>query len=176
MGLLSKILGASGKKAESAAADFLKDVMKKVGEQTEQRKAAAPAPAKTEAPAAASEPAAEERSDSLWGEIMPKDENQFSFNGTYKAYFEQIFRTEFAAYPFTLTHSQYYDSDVYSFTKNGEKVLVVELMRTNCDATKLRRDTLRAGVPYLRLYIDCSEIGWWNARTYVVDRIRKAIG
>ena len=174
MGLLSKLLGEANKKAEKSALDFLKNVAKKIesseGSQKPQQ-TAAPQPAASYA-AAEPEP---ERSDALWGEIMPKDENQFSFKGSYREYFEGIFRSEFADLSFELSHPQYYESDIYTFTQAGAKVLVIELMKKSCAANKLRRDTQRSGVPYLRFYTNCSDIGWWNARTYVVNRIKEAL-
>ncbi len=172
MGLFSKILGNGGKKAENAAMDFLNSMAKKLNDAVEPKQ-----PAAKPAAAAPSSAAPEMiRSDEPYGEFMPKEENQFSFNGTYQAYFEQIFRSEFADCSFELTHPVYYDSDIYTFFRDGKKVLVIELMRKRCEAQKLRRDTLRSGIPYLRFYIDCSEIGWWNARSYVVGKIRGAIG
>ena len=107
---------------------------------------------------------------------MPKDENQFDFNGTYREYFEKIFREEFPGCSFMLSHPKYYESDIYSFTKGGSKVLVIELMKKQCTAQKLRRDTQREGIPYLRFYTNCSDIGWWNAKTYVVGKIKEALG
>ena len=106
---------------------------------------------------------------------MPKDENQFSFNGTYKEYFEKIFTEEFPEYSFLLAHPKYYSSDIYTFSQGGSKKLVVELMKKRCEAQALRRETLREGIPYLRFYTDCSEIGWWNPRTYVIGKIREAL-
>ncbi len=186
MGLLSDLLG---KKAGSAVKDLLNDAEKKIkdavkdgvkdgifdGVKDETGLDLNKAEEKAEAVAAAVQEAAEERSDALWGEIMPKDENQFSFKGTYRQYFEGIFKEEFPEYSFMLTHPQYYDSDVYSFTKGGEKKLVIELMQKKCDARKLRRDTQREGIPYLRFYTDCSDQGWWNARSYVIGKMRGAL-
>ena len=106
---------------------------------------------------------------------MPKDENQFDFKGTYTEYFEKIFREEFPEFSFTLSHPKYYSSDIYSFTKDGSKALVIELMKKNCSAKALRRETQREGVAYLRFYTDCSDIGWWNARTYVIGKMREAL-
>ncbi|MBO4873306.1 MAG: hypothetical protein J5496_07815 [Lachnospiraceae bacterium] len=173
MSLLSKLFGESNKKAENAAVDFLKSVAKKLESSANSPKPET-APAAKPAPAA---PAAEpERSDALWGEIMPKDENQFSFNGSYREYFEGIFRSEFADLSFELSHPQYYKSDIYTFRQAGNPVLVIELMGKSCAANKLRRDTLRSGLKYLRFYTDCSDIGWWNARTYVIGRMKEALG
>ena len=176
MGLLSQLLG---KKTESAIKDLLNDAEKKIrdgikdGFKEDSPKPAAAKPA--EASAHAAEPE-QERSDALWGEIMPKDENQFSFNGTYKEYFEKIFMEEFSEYSFMLAHPKYYSSDIYTFSQGGSKKLVVELMKKSCDAQALRRETQREGIPYLRFYTNCSDIGWWNARTYVIGKIREALG
>lgn len=174
MSLLSKLFGEGNQKVENAAKDFLKNVAKKIGEAEANKPQ--PAPAQQPAAQAPAAPIQPERSDALWGEIMPKDENQFSFSGTYQEYFESIFRSEFADLSFTLSHPQYYDSDIYTFTKAGNTVLVIELMKKSCAAQKLRRDTLRSGVPYLRFYTNCSDIGWWNARTYVINRMKEALG
>ena len=176
MGLLSQLFG---KKTESAIKDLLNDAEKKIrdgikdGFKEDSPKPAAAKPA--EASAHAAEPE-QERSDALWGEIMPKDENQFSFNGTYKEYFEKIFTEEFSEYSFMLAHPKYYSSDIYTFSQGGSKKLVVELMKKSCDAQALRRETQREGIPYLRFYTNCSDIGWWNARTYVIGKIREALG
>ncbi len=183
MGLLSDLLG---KKAGSAVKDLLNDAEKKIKDAVKDgvkdgikdgiKEETGIDLDKAEEKAEAAAAAAEERADALWGEIMPKDENQFSFKGTYRQYFEGIFKEEFPEYSFMLTHPQYYDSDVYSFTKGGEKKLVIELMQKKCDARKLRRDTQREGIPYLRFYTDCSDQGWWNARSYVIGRMKEALG
>ena len=176
MGFLSKLLGEDGKKVENSAKDFLKSVSNIVGDAGNSSPASAPSSAHSDTTAAKEpeqeRPAEGQRSDALWGEIMPKDENQYTFNGTYREYFEDIFRSEFADFTFELTHPDRYDSDIYTFSRNGEKLLVVELVRKSCEAKKLRRDTENAGIGYLRFYIDCRDIGWWNARSYVVGRMR----
>ena len=180
MSLLSDLLG---KKSEKDLKNLFGDVEKKlkdaVGEGFKDglKDNSAPKPAaKPAAPAAPAQETVEERSDALWGEIMPKDENQFSFNGTYKEYFEKIFTEEFPEYRFLLSHPKYYSSDIYTFSQGGDKKLVIELMQKRCEAQALRRETQREGIPYLRFYTDCSDIGWWNARTYVTGKIREALG
>ena len=52
---------------------------------------------------------------------------------------------------------------------------MIELMKKSCAAQALRRETLRDGIAYLRFYTDCSDQGWWNARTYVVGKIKEAL-
>ena len=156
------------KKIKDAVKDGFKDGLKE-----DSPKPDVPKPAEASS-ASAAEPE-QERSDALWGELMPKDENQFDFNGTYKEYFEKIFTEEFSEYSFMLSHPKYYSSDIYTFSQGGSKKLVVELMKKRCEAQALRRETLREGVGYVRFYIDCSEIDWWNARTYVIGKISEAL-
>ena len=38
------------------------------------------------------------RSGFSWGDVMPDEENQYNFNGTYQQYFENIFRFYFSEY------------------------------------------------------------------------------
>ena len=172
-----------GKKSEKEIKDLFSGMEKKIkdavkdgfkdGIRNDSPKPAAPKPVETSYTAAA-EPE-QERSDALWGELMPKDENQFAFKGTYKEYFEKIFREEFSEYNFMLSHPKYYSSDIYTFSQGVDRKLVIELMKKSCEAQALRRETLREGIAYLRFYVDCSDQGWWNARTYVVGRIREAL-
>ena len=101
-----------GKKSEKEIKDLFSGMEKKIkdavkdgfkdGIRNDSPKPAAPKPVETSYTAAA-EPE-QERSDALWGELMPKDENQFAFKGTYKEYFEKIFREEFPEYSFMLNH------------------------------------------------------------------------
>ena len=51
---------------------------------------------------------------------------------------------------------------------------MVEITAQSADIRKLRRDCERAGMPYLRFYYNHD--GWWNARSYVVKRIKTALG
>ena len=91
MGLLSKLLGGNLNSAVKQVMDAAEQKLKDI-EKAEKKPEAAAAQAHE---SAAVPEIREERSDALWGEIMPKDENQFSFKGTYRAYFEDIFNAEF---------------------------------------------------------------------------------
>lgn len=104
---------------------------------------------------------------------IPAEENQYNYNGTYTAYFESIFREELGGYSMEKTFPSGDRRVVYTFSNGAAKVLVVELMTEKCSAEKLRSDCQKEGVPYLRFYYDHQ--GWWNIRTYVVERIRKAL-
>ena len=110
-----------------------------------------------------------------WGERMPDEPNQYNYPGTYVQYFEDIFRSDFAAYQITRSENPRSDrTSVYTFREDGRTVLVVELISRRADLQKLRRDCQRNAIPYLRFYYDYH--GWWNARSYVVRRIRSALG
>ena len=108
-----------------------------------------------------------------WGDEMPDEENQYNYNGSYTEYFENIFKTEFAAYR-TEKSGPGDRRTAYTFYDGASaKVLVVELMPESSSANRLRRDCEKEGVPYLRFYYDHN--GWWNTRAYVTGRISTAV-
>lgn len=111
-----------------------------------------------------------------WGERMPDEPNQFNYPGTYIQYFEDIFHTEFAAYRVLRSENPLSEkTTIYTFFDAYDRqVLVVEITAQSADIRKLRRDCERAGMPYLRFYYNHD--GWWNARSYVVKRIKTALG
>ena len=61
----------------------------------------------------------------------------------------------------------------YTFWSGRIKALIVELMSESRPNNSLRDDCSRLGIPYLRFYYD--HHGWWNTRSYVVERVRKAL-
>ena len=108
-----------------------------------------------------------------WGPLMPDEENQYNFKGSWKEYFDEIFRSEFPEYELQKETVREGRAVVYTFQKNGETALVVELMSERSNAQKLRKSLRGTGTPYLRYYYDHE--GWWNARAYVVQRTRNAL-
>ena len=129
---------------------------------------------KAEAPAYEAPRAAASESGLSWGEEMPAEENQYNYNGTYEQYFTEIFNTEFSDCEVTKEYVRDGRGICYTFTKDGRKALIVELMSRKSNAQKLRNTARKEGVPYLRYYIDYD--GWWNTRSYVVGRTRAALG
>ncbi len=109
-----------------------------------------------------------------WGEEMPAEENQYSFNGTYLEYFDTIFREEFPAY--AVEHSAGYGgrTTVFTLSAAGRTALVVELVSEISEPKKLRENCAQKRIPYLRFYYD--HHGWWNTRSYVITRTRGALG
>lgn len=113
------------------------------------------------------------RSGFSWGDVMPDEENQYNFNGTYQQYFENIFRFYFSEYYIRLDYGQYNKMPRYSFFRDNRCVLVIELMSEKSSSQKLRNECRKSGIPYLRYYIDHKD--WWNTREYVVTRTRNAL-
>ena len=111
-----------------------------------------------------------------WGDEMPDEPNQFNSGMTPIAYFEDIYRKEFADYELT-EEAGWGGPDrswVFRFRKGGEDKLVVELLPANSSAVKLREKCRKQGLPYLRYYTNYE--GWWNTRSYVINRTKAALG
>ena len=109
-----------------------------------------------------------------WGEDMPEEDNQYKHEGAFWLYFEGIFNTEFAQYRYEKEVLVPFKRIVYTFYSGDAKVLALELMSESCSAKKFRNDCNKTGVPYVRFYHDHD--GWWNTRSYVVRRMKEAIG
>ncbi len=192
MGLFSDLFGKG--KGDGSAFDKLKQLAETaMGELTQNQQTGqnAPAPAQTQ-PAAPAKPAAPEPASVVpdapvgsfgisWGAECPQVPGQYTYNGTYLQYFEEVFRLEFPQYRVEMEKSPYARplqlkgyATVCTFWNGTQKALVVELMSQNSSAGRLRRETNAAGIPYLRFYYD--HPGWWNTKEYVVGRIRHALG
>ena len=184
MGLFSKIFGDNKEIAsalENAARTIAEGAEKAASEvKATVDEAIREADKRTEAAPAQGAPAQESYaqgsaspSGDSWGPQMPAEENQYNYPGTYIEYFDNIFRTEFPGYTITCTRPEQYDAVIFTFLKDGQKALVVELLSRSSAAAKLRRDCQREGIPYLRYYYDYE--GWWNTRSYVTRRTAQAL-
>jgi hypothetical protein len=169
MSILSKLFGSSAK-AEKVARELLRSVTQGNPSASSQPSA----PQRTQA-SPAPQPAAADLGPSgeSWGPIMPAEENQYNFGGTYIQYFEQIFRTEFSSYRLENAMTRDGKRTVFTFWDGTRKALVVELLFSSSASAKLRQNCAAQGVPYLRFYYD--HPGWWNTRSYVVKRVRNAL-
>lgn len=195
MGLLSKILGSDEKAksvldsiqkvADSVLADSadaiksMQNAAQSALDQSNGQQAANPVnagPQVIQTPETASQPydSGYENSGCSWGERMPAEPNQHNFPGSYTEYFESIFREELPQYTVTSEAVRSGTGTVYTFLNGETKALVIELMSERCSAKALRKECQQAGVPYLRFYYDHD--GWWNTRSYVVGRIKSALG
>ncbi len=174
MGFLSKLFGGS-KDAEKTALDLLKNLMnsdKKEDRKEEKKQEEAPAPAQDPSPVYDSTDSGP--SGFSWGERMPAEENQYNYNGTYREYFEHIFRDDFSQYQLKAEPQPGGKRIVYTLFDLGRTVCVVEVMHQGSDSKKLREKCRRNGIGYCRFYHNHD--GWWNTREYVVTRIKEAIG
>ena len=108
-----------------------------------------------------------------WGPLMPAEENQYNFNGTYVEYFDKVFREEFPEYEIEYHKERNWRSETFTFRKDGATALVVELLPKSSNAKLIRERCRRERIPYLRYYYNVE--GWWNVRAYVVERTRAAL-
>lgn len=171
MGLFSKIFD---KGADAIAKGITDTIANAVNEKlNENHQSAAPGQLNTQKTESGSETSKTTAvSGRSWGDVMPAEENQYSFAGSYDQYFDNIFRSEFSQY--TLYKETDSRKTVFTFMNGNSKCLVVELLSRKSSAKKLRSDCQAEGIPYLRYYYDYH--GWWNTRSYVVERTRKALG
>ena len=105
--------------------------------------------------------------------MPPAEENSFTFNGPYQSYFEKIFREDFPGYRFEKDSSKTHRT-IYTFYGAAGKQLILEVMSEKSNAKSVRKAAAQQNIPYLRFYYDHE--GWWNTRSYVVERIRKVLG
>ncbi|MBR6967401.1 MAG: hypothetical protein IKH78_02610 [Ruminococcus sp.] len=172
MGLFSKLLGEN-----SELGGLIKDVANAIKQESvnlhesEQTETESTAPANTEN--AAEEAVEAGPSGFSWGPVMPAEENQYNYKGTYKEYFSDLFRSEFSGYRIESTDANNGRITVFTFWSGDRKALVVELLSRKSSVYKLRSDCAKEGVAYLRYYYDYH--GWWNTREYVKQRTRKAL-
>lgn len=172
MGLLSRLLGKAGEELVKNVVDkAVSEAGRAVNTAVNGQGSAAPAP---QAARESWDAVPEGPSGFSWGPTMPAEENQFNSGLGYAAYFEGIFRAEFADYTLLREERTGGKSTVFTFVRDGRKALVVELLSQSSDAQKLRRDCAVDCIPYLRYYYDHE--GWWNTRAYVVSRTRAALG
>ncbi len=108
-----------------------------------------------------------------WGPVMPDEENQYNYNGTYKEYFSDVFRSTYPMYSIEDYEAHNGRTTVFVFREGERKALVVELLSRKSSAYKLRSDCKAEWIPYLRFYYDFD--GWWNTKEYVKQRTRIAL-
>ena len=172
MGLFSKLLGEN-----SELAELLNDVANVIKQQSVNLRESEKTETETTYQADTSQSYGDKIDEGeygfSWGPVMPDEENQYNFNGTYKEYFDDVFRKEFPEYYVECTDVNNGRTTVFTLWDGKRKALVVELLSRKSSAYKLRSDCKGAGIPYLRFYYDYH--GWWNTREYVISRSRAAI-
>ena len=130
--------------------------------------------------------------ESPWSETMPREENQYNYPGPYYEYFKKLFLSEFARYsiqeearlkpvarprpgmgfaPRTVQPERI--ATVFTFWYASRKALVVEIISESSETCRLRNECFRQNIPYLRFYYNHKR--WWNTRSYVIGRVRRAL-
>ena len=171
MGFLDKLFGSNvADKIKNAAETVAKEATNAVNAAANPNSAASNARPASAAPAPSSSGA---ESGFSWGPTMPAEENQYSFSGSYLAYFDMVFSQEFPQYRITRETPKKGHSTIYSFWLGERKALVAELMSERSEANKLRSECRARHIPYVRFYYDHD--GWWNTRSYVAQRTRAAL-
>ena len=108
-----------------------------------------------------------------WGETMPDEENQFNSGLKYYDYFDKIYRQEFPDYIVTREMPRGESYCLFTFTQGGRVALKVEVLSRTTGAYKERSACKSQGIGYTRFYHN--NPGWWNTRSYVIERTRSAL-
>ena len=171
MGLLSKLLGVD-KKLEQTVKNAVNDAVNAAL----QNQSAARNVQNVQYPQpAGSQPAVRgsETCGFSWGPVMPAEENQYNYPGTYVEYFSHVFKEEFPGYNITYGQDPKRYSTIFTFWSGAGKALVVELLPRSSETKMLRNACAAQNIPYLRFYYN--HHGWWNTRAYVAQRTREAL-
>ncbi len=172
MGLFSKFLGedlqkkgkALGEQLEGQLGSAVRDLLNGAKPAAQPQRPAAPAPSATAAPA---------RPRGYY-DAPPAEENSFTYEGAYEQYFSEVFRSAFPEYAVKAEPGKALaPSTVFRFGDDG-RALTVEVMSERSASNRLRRICEAEHIPYLRFYHD--HWGWWNTRSYVVERTAAALG
>lgn len=115
-----------------------------------------------------------EPSGDSWGPRMPAEENQFTYPGNHLSYFEHVYQEAFPEYLILARRLPNHTSSTITFSLNGRRILVVELVTDHSSLKKIRNAAAQEGIAYLRFYYD--HPNWWNTRSYVVRRTSAALG
>ena len=184
MGLFSNLFGNDGKDIDSALSkmkNLAEDIMDdgQINSQPGQQSKPYAPPAGTAEPLNTRRPepeavAVDGPSGDSWGPVMPAEENQFNSGLKYSDYFTGIFEKEFSAYSIDKQSLRDGKAMLYTFSRDGVKKLVVEVISDRSNPYKYRKDCRTQGIAYLRYYYDHD--GWWNTKSYVTRRTANALG
>ena len=153
MGFLSKLFGND---AEKKAKDILSGLTEN-SNQSDTQESYAPV----------------ESTGCSYGSKKPAEENQFNFRGNYVKYFEKIYGEEFPEYQITHEEEERLRSSIFTFKRDGQIALIVEILSETSRRQKVRTDCAMNHIPYLRFYHN--HHGWWNTRSYVINRTKDAL-
>ena len=111
-----------------------------------------------------------------YGPEMPAEENQYSFRGNYKEYFYTVLSSAFPQLRVEqLSSNRGRDAALFVLKDNtGATKAVVEVISEKSSVKLMRKRCAEQQIPYSRFYYD--HHGWWNTKSYVIYRVRKAMG
>ncbi len=111
-----------------------------------------------------------------FGPEMPAEENQYSFRGNYKEYFYTVLSSAFPQLRIEqLSSNRGRDAALFVLKDNtGATKAVVEVISEKSSVKLMRKRCAEQQIPYSRFYYD--HHGWWNTKSYVIYRVRKAMG
>ena len=177
MGLFDKLFGSSGSevlnKIKNTAQSLAEDAGNAISSAVNSASSAINPEAHQNASTGSYQTSSEMTSGFSWGPEMPSEENQYNYSGSYDQYFYDIYEFEFPSYRLTRETVRKGTATVITFWRDAQKALVVELMSDTSTAESIRNNCRREGVPYLRFYYNHE--GWWNTRSYVIERTRNAL-
>lgn len=179
MGLFSNLFGNGGKEIDDAlkqmknlAGDIIDDGQINDSQKQPVAQNSVPAPQHIVTPA--QEFVDGGPSGDSWGPVMPSEENQFNSGLNYRDYFTKVFMENFSSYQIDKEDVRNGNAMLFTFSKDGAKKLVVEVISSRSNPYKVRNDCRSQGIAYLRYYYDYD--GWWNTKSYVIRRTSKALG
>ena len=167
MGLLSKLLGMD-KKLEQTVKNAVNDAVNAALQNQNAARNVQNQPTYPQPSAQGTAPIGQS-----WGPVMPAEENQFSYPGTYLEYFAHVFKEEFPEYNITYGPKPRILGALFTFWSGTGKALVVEILPESSETVRVKKACAAQGVPYLRFYYN--HHGWWNTRSYVTQRTRQAL-
>ena len=176
MGLFDKLFGSSGSdvlnKIKDAAESVAKEASNVIKDATESVSNASQASSTNQASSPALQ-SSEGEFGCSWGDVMPAEENQFNYSGSYDQYFYDVYVRNFPMYRLTTEKVRKGHGTTITFWNGTQRALVVDLMSQKSTSQVVQKECAKENVPYLRFYYN--HPGWWNTKTYVINRTRNAL-
>ena len=146
MGLLSKLLGMD-KKLEQTVKNAVNDAVNAALQNQNAARNVQNQPTYPQPSAQGTAPIGQS-----WGPVMP---------------------AEFPEYNITYGPKPRILGALFTFWSGTGKALVVEILPESSETVRVKKACAAQGVPYLRFYYN--HHGWWNTRSYVTQRTRRAL-
>lgn len=176
MGLFDKLFGSSGSEVLNKIKDAAETVAKEASNAIKDVADSVSNSSQASSASQASSPAQQSSNAEFgcsWGDVMPAEENQFNYSGSYDQYFHDVYVQNFPTYRLTTEKVRKGNGTKITFWDGTQKALVVDLMSQKTTSRAVMNECAKENVPYLRFYYN--HPGWWNTKTYVINRTRNAL-